>query len=420
MYDFTMATGLKMILKFCQHLDIFLKCNTLYGQGVSLLAKMVSISKKNSPIKHHFLIPHPGNGNIGDQAMCDAFAAKFNGVCDFIVEDAATFNLPSKYESQITLLEIPNLIYGRFFGNFFALLKLVKYRHHMKSLSLIGADVMDGCYNVRASVNRLFLLQIMNSLNVPTRVTGFSWSADPKQSPQSLIKNISGETKLLVRDSKSSDRLRAFGISEITECADLAFSDQSEDASNPVSEWIDSDKGAVVGINISGLSSAFNEQSQSQIDEYVKIAKHIKGLGYRVLVIPHVFRAKDGDIEVSRDLFRLACDDRDFLISEIFTPAQERNFIRKANFLVTGRMHVAIIGLSVGVPAIALETMGKVEGLFELFGNKSYCIPRDVGFSRQVMIRIDELHHNHDQAVRKIEKYLPSIRALSSRNFEGL
>jgi polysaccharide pyruvyl transferase WcaK-like protein len=175
-----------------------------------------------------------------------------------------------------------------------------------------------------------------------------------------------------------------------------------------------------VGINISGLGSAFNAHTQSQIDEYVKIVKHIKDLGYRVLVIPHVFRAKDGDLEVSRDLFQLACDDRDYLISEIFTPAQERKFIRKANFLVTGRMHVAIIGLSVGVPAIALETMGKIEGLFELFDNKSYCIPRNVGFSREVMIRIDDLHHNHDQAVRKIEKYLPSIRYLTSQNFEGL
>jgi polysaccharide pyruvyl transferase WcaK-like protein len=319
-----------------------------------------------------------------------------------------------------SILEIPKLIYGGFFGNFFALLKLAKYRNQMKSLSLIGADVMDGCYNLRASVNRLFLLQIMNSVNVPTRVTGFSWSANPKQSPQSLIKNISGETKLLVRDSKSADRLRAFGISEITECADLAFSDQSEEPSNPVSEWIDSDKRAFVGINISGLGSAFNAQTQSQIDEYVKIVKHTKNLGYRVLVIPHVFRAMDGDLEVSRDLFRFACDDKDYLISEIFTPAQERNFIRKASFLVTGRMHVAIIGLSVGVPSIALETMGKIEGLFELFDNRRYCIARNVGFSREVMIRIDELHQNHEQAARKIEKYLPSVRALSSRNFENL
>lgn len=411
---------IKSILRFPQNIDVFVKRSALYGRGVSRLARMVSIFQKNHAIKHHFLIPHPGNGNIGDQAMCDGFAANFHGVCTFVVEDVATFNLPRAYESQITLLEIPKLIYGGFFGNFFALLKLVKLRNQMKSLSLIGADVMDGSYNLRASVNRLFLLQVMNSVNVPTRITGFSWSANPKQSPQSLIKNISGATRLLVRDPKSAHRLRAFGISEITECADLAFSDQSEDALNSISEWIDSDKGAVVGINISGLGSAFNAQTQSQIDEYVRIVKHIKSLGYRVLVIPHVFRAKDGDLEVSRDLFRFACDDKDYLIREIFTPAQERNFIRKANFLITGRMHVAIIGLSVGVPAIALETMGKIEGLFEMFDNKHYCIPRDVGFSTEVMIRIDELHQNHDQAVRKIEEHLPSIRALSYRNFEDL
>jgi polysaccharide pyruvyl transferase WcaK-like protein len=407
-----------MILKLPQHLDIFLKCGTLYGWVVTNLAKIVPMSKRGSLTKRHYLILAPTSGSVGDQAMCDAFAVQFDGNCIFIVQDAKIFTSPTKYNSQIILLEIPKLVYGGFFGNFHALLKLAKHRSAMKSLSLIGADVMDGSYNLRASVNRLFILRIMNNLNVPTRITGFSWSANAKGSPQSLIKNISEGTKLLVRDPRSAARLRASGTSKITECTDLVFSDQSEDATNPVHKWIGSDNRAIVGVNISGL--AFNAQSQMQFHEYVKIVKYIKGLDYRVLVIPHDFRATDGDLEVSRKLFQIACDDEDYLISEIFTAAQERSFLRKANFFVTGRMHGAIIALSVGVPAIALETMGKVEGLFELFDNKSYCIRRDIGFSKEVIIRIDELHQNHDEAVRKIEGYLPSIKALSSLNFEDL
>jgi polysaccharide pyruvyl transferase WcaK-like protein len=420
MYDFVMNGCVKIVLKFFQHTDIFLKQNTLYVNGFSRLANIIALSKKSSLIKGHYLIPGPGKGNIGEFAMCDAFASKFNGVCTLVVGDAETFIIPRKYESEIALLEIPKIIYGRFFGNFFALLKLAKHRNQMESLSLIGADVVDGSYNLSASINRLFLLQIMNNLNVPTRILGFSWSAEPQQSAVSLMKKISGRTKLLVRDPRSAERLRASGVFDITDSADIVFSDQNEEALNSVEQWMDSNDNPIVGINISGLGEAFNAQSQAQFDEYINIVKHVKALGYRVLLIPHVFWLTDGDFEISQHLFRSACDDSDFLIMEIFTSAQERKFLRKINFLVTARMHAAIIALSAGVPVIALETMGKVEGLFELFGNKSYCIPRKHRFSDEVNNRIDYLHQNLDQAMREVESRLPSIKALSSRNFEGL
>jgi polysaccharide pyruvyl transferase WcaK-like protein len=234
------------------------------------------------------------------------------------------------------------------------------------------------------------------------------------------MKKISGKTKLLVRDPRSAERLRASGVFKIIDSADIVFSDQNEELLKPVEQWMDSNDKPIVGINISGLGEAFNAQSQAQLGEYTKIVKHVKALGYRVLLIPHVFWITDGDFEVSQHLFRSACEDGDFLIVEIFTPAQERKFLQKVNFLVTARMHAAIIALSVGVPVIALETMGKVEGLFDLFGDKSYCIARKNGFSDKVNNRIDYLHENLDKAMREVESRLPSIKALSSRNFEGL
>ena len=420
MYDLVMNGCIKKVLKFSQYADIFLKQNSLYIKGFSRLATMIPASKKSSLIKGHFLIPGPGKGNIGDFAMCDAFVSKMQSVCTLVVGDAVTFVIPRKYESEIALLEIPKIVYGRFFGNFFALLKLAKHRNQMESLSLIGADVVDGRYNLSASINRLFLLQIMNNLNVPTRILGFSWSAEPQQSALFLMKKISGKTKLLVRDPRSAERLRASGVFKIIDSADIVFSDQNEELLKPVEQWMDSNDKPIVGINISGLGEAFNAHSQAQLGEYTKIVKHVKALGYRVLLIPHVFWITDGDFEVSQHLFRSACEDGDFLIVEIFTPAQERKFLQKVNFLVTARMHAAIIALSVGVPVIALETMGKVEGLFELFGDKSYCISRKNGFSDKVNNRIDYLHENLDQAMREVESRLPSIKALSSRNFEGL
>ena len=46
-----------------------------------------------------------------------------------------------------------------------------------RSVSVVGADMMDGKYSLRGSVRRSLLAQAAAEAGVPTRILGFSWNA---------------------------------------------------------------------------------------------------------------------------------------------------------------------------------------------------------------------------------------------------
>jgi len=290
----------------------------------------------------------------------------------------------------------------------------------MRSLSVIGADVMDGHYNLKASINRLILLRAVNSRNIETRVTGFSWSPNAETVATKLLRKISESTKLYVRDPESAERLRLAAVNSITEVSDLVFHDQTIADFPIVEEWVLSSVKPVVVVNISGLLPQDFQSLLVRIEGYTSIVKYLHARGYRIIVLPHVFRKLDGDLDVCDLLFREACNSEDLLVRTPFTPAQERHFLRHVTFAITGRMHVAVMALSVGKPVIAIETMGKVKGLFDLFNLGGYCIASHSDFSSDVVTQIKLLESQYSRVCTSINDSLQAVRQKSSLNFSGL
>ena len=56
------------------------------------------------------------------------------------------------------------------------------------------------------------------------------------------------------------------------------------------------------------------------------------------------------------------------------SPAEVRGLAAGAQVVITGRMHLAIMSMSSGVPAITFSTHGKVSGLMRLFGVDELCV----------------------------------------------
>lgn len=83
-------------------------------------------------------------------------------------------------------------------------------------------------------------------------------------------------------------------------------------------------------------------------------------------------------------------------------------------------MHIAILALSVGIPVIALETMGKLQGLFELFNLNEYCIDSNVTFGKEVIDAITLLELEYQSVCRAIEDENPKIKQKSILNFDDL
>jgi colanic acid/amylovoran biosynthesis protein len=368
----------------------------------------------------NFLLPHPGNGNIGDQAMLDSFLNFLGRECILVVEDKSRFKEVNQLGEEIEIVEIPDLIYGNFFRSLIAIFYFFRVSNRIKTFSMIGADVMDGHYNYRASINRLVLLRFVGILNIDSRVTGFSWSENAKPLTLKLLKHVSSSTRLYVRDPASARRLRESGITSISEVSDLVFHDETRASFPDVERWVSTSEKPIVLINISGLGLTDHKSIANHINQYTYIVNSLRSHGYRILITPHVFRKIDGDLEVSNLLFSEACTSEDFLIQEPFTPAQERHLVNHVSFVVTGRMHVAVIALASGTPAIAIETMGKVKGLFELFDLSDYCVEQDANFGTIVVERIELLESHYLRVCDLINASLSEVRRKSAINFTGL
>ena len=368
----------------------------------------------------HFLLPAPGNGNVGDQAMHESFIHHVGKDCVLIVEDKASFKKTNKISPEPKLIEIPHLIHGNGIQNLVAIISLVKISRNMKSFSVIGADIMDGVYGVELSINRLFLLRVINSLKIDSRITGFSWSPLANPLCTKLMRIISEETDLFVRDPKSVQRLRSHQIVAVTEAADIVFSDESVDNSPLTEMWVSSSTKPIVTVNISGLGVPGGDEYLDHVQQYKLIIEFLQKKGFRILILPHVFRPGEGDLEPSGDLFRSSCRSEDLLITEPLSPSQERQFFRSTSFVITGRMHIAILALSVGRPAIALETMGKVQGLFEMFNLGKYCVNSNLRFANQVIDRIEILENEYLAVCKMIQGKIPEIKRRSQLNFADL
>ena len=78
------------------------------------------------------------------------------------------------------------------------------------------------------------------------------------------------------------------------------------------------------------------------------------------------------------------------------------------------------MALSSGKPAIGVETMGKVKGLFDLFSLGDYCVERYEDFGTTVVTRIELLQTEYSKVCASIEATLPEIRRKSALNFTGL
>lgn len=106
------------------------------------------------------------------------------------------------------------------------------------------------------------------------------------------------------------------------------------------------------------------------------------------------------------------------VVSELLRPLQVRKLAREAEAVVTGRMHLSILALSVGTPAIVLSTQGKVSGLMTRVGHPEWCVEPVPGMSKDA---IAALRGALSPVGRESLTGKPAeLAAVAKANFEGL
>jgi polysaccharide pyruvyl transferase WcaK-like protein len=202
----------------------------------------------------------------------------------------------------------------------------------------------------------------------------------------------------------------------VVETADLVFSarDVDHESARTLLREVGHEPFALV--NASGLIG----RSVSQAQEYHDVITHLRQRGMRVVLLPHVSRSGGDDISICRELHQRLADPAVTLIDHLPDPAVVRGLTARATLVITGRMHLAIMSLFNGVPAITLATQDKVEGLMQLFHTESLCIEPSSGFGQRINRVVDDLLQQLDAVKATIRSHLPLVRQRSSLNFESL
>lgn len=358
------------------------------------------------------LIPAPGGGNIGDQAMLESFLHNIDGKKLIIKTQPIALDIPSHYAVNVEVIEMPGLIYGHLFRFLRDYLKLRKIMASASSLYIVGADIMDGGYNKDASVMRSNIASVFAQNKIPTRVFGFSWNAKPDPSALLAIKNAASNGVLLcVRDPVSFSRLQRAGVANLRQVADMVFANDNTQSAG-IEDVLDFCAGKNIAlVNASGLIA----KDLDQIQEYSKVMDKLSEKGFSIVLLPHVIRKGANDLPVCQELAKKYPDA--FLVNRLLHPDQVKRLAQEARIVITGRMHLSIMSLNQKVPSVVLSTQGKVDGLMQLFETEALSIAPEKGFSTLICLQIDKICADYEQYHQLISKNLLSVKELALRNF---
>lgn len=396
---------------------------SLPAMSPNLLLIAGTISTRVRPVTRtsepgvHILIAPPGGGNLGDQAMVEAFIENTNA--PVLVITRGENDLVEISADSVRYQAFPHLIYGSVLGYLRDLKRLKQILATAESVSIVGADVMDGGYSYRSSANRANLAHLTQGLGIPTRILGFSWNAAPDPRARRALRRATATgAQALLRDPVSARRARADGIHNVVEVADLVFgaSDSSTDIANVGIRSVLDARKPIALINVSGLI----DRKFDQTADYTQVIEHLTRLGFAIVILPHVSRAHDDDFRAGKTLLDSLAEplrQNVAMVDRLLLPRDIRALAKRAALTVTGRMHLAIMSLGCGTPAITISTQGKVEGLMELFGTPELSVTPKPGMGQTIIGSIDQIVSPRSDIVAKIASALPNVRERALMNY---
>ena len=107
------------------------------------------------------------------------------------------------------------------------------------------------------------------------------------------------------------------------------------------------------------------------------------------------------------------------MIRELLKPTQIRFLAEQAEFVFTGRMHLAILALASGTPVIAVDSQDKVAGLGEMFGAGCVVVQADASLRATVLEAIADFDGQADELAGLVCARLDDVRERARLNFSG-
>lgn len=317
-------------------------------------------------------------------------------------------------------------------------------RHHVKKIrfdalsgatyfAVIGADAMDGYYWPLAVLRALEMCEQARVRGAEVAVLGFSFNSTPNQYCSRALRLLNPAVQLFCRDPVSFRRFTEL----IERCpipvADAAFclKPRTSQAVRDIEKWCTSERlsgKTIVGFNfhlmLLDVEGACDEATAVTVAAQA-LSKLIDEFSVSVVLIPHDFRGEKNDKTMltkclahipERLRARVLLPDTEFLADELKAVAG------MCCLVLTGRMHLAIAALGMGVPIAAVAYQDKFEGLLEHFGlNRSLIIqPAQLGEFDAVWAWMKAAFEANISLTQRVRMYLPGVMLLSQQNFSWM
>lgn len=241
---------------------------------------------------------------------------------------------------------------------------------------ILGADIMDGYYYWEGVSTLIVAADLAARNGVPTTILGCSFNDRPAPELVPYYTQMSREVSLNMRDVISLERIEAFAPVKTRLVADCAFTLPRGTAPVEAVAWIEAQRAAgrtVIGVNahpmlIKNATEAEVERITASVT--AALVQNSGGREVAWLMLPHDYRGRDGDAVCLRPIYERLSEAGG--IETHFLEGTHRAADLKAlcghlDGVVTGRMHLAIASLGMGVPVLSLTYQEKFEGLYRHF-----------------------------------------------------
>ncbi len=368
------------------------------------------------------VIAPAGAGSLGDQAMLEvirkAFDERFSYDTTILYEEGATPHSLKGPFRAIVLSDVSSRRYRQI-----AVPALVASK-----LIFVGADTLDGTYNVPLIDRWLRFIDRMQRLGLKCGILNYSFSAAPDET---VCRRL-GELKNVffsARDAHSLARFRTRTGQQAELGADCAFLLEPEITSPNAArarDWLKDQKTkgrTTLIVNASGhtLEKMRGQGVQAYAELFIRWLK--ADLNRAILLLPHDLRpAPAGDVdalEAIATIIRSQIAGRIELVRPPIAAWDVKALCADAHGVFTGRMHLAIAALGMGAPPLSIVYVNKFEGLmghFELEGG--LITPSEFLDGIHAYNVLETFTKELPERRSKILARLPAVRELALRQFE--
>lgn len=395
-------------------------------RGCAKLASHIFGSEDRSEKHAALVIPPASPGGLGDDALMTSLIEELrrNGYSEFRI---GTWDVNDvwKVAPQAAYFPLP----GRSIRSW---LDLIQHVIETDATFILGADMLDGYYGVSHSLLLLRIADLAAQVKRPSTIVGASLSGNAAGEVRDFMKRMSSSVRLCARDPVSKRRMDEVTGRETVLVADIAFlldCNETGEAVGAVTlgHWICEQRAAgaalIVGCNFNPVPLL--KANRTEVDLLASYSNALARLSkvcgpIAVVMLPHDWRIPYSDATSLKKLSVLldpAIPRNSDLLEGDHRAAELKAIAAQCDLIITGRMHLGIAALGVGVPTLFIGYQDKYDGLCEHFGLVSALINWDEATdSMRLSKLLTETVAARLSIAHSVAERLPDIEKLSRLN----